>query len=241
MPISATSLPQPQKYTATVEKKEQLTSRVWFVTFALKDPPSITFLAGQTIVLLITPDVTRSMSIASPPSDAQHILMCHDVSPNGQGSQWTMRLNVGDTVQFMAPLGIFVLDKESHRKKILAATGTGIAPFRSMLYDYLEHGGTDDITLYWGMRYEEDLFWVSEMTALSAKYPNFRFIISLSQPPDTWQGKRGHVTEHIMQEEQNLPGTDFYLCGNQNMIKDVENQLIAKGVPKGQICKELYF
>jgi len=110
-------------------------------------------------MLNAAPGVNRSMSIASAPSDKTHILMCHDVSPNGPGSQWTINHNVGDQATFIAPLGMFVMDKESHRKKIMVATGTGVAPYRSMFIDYLENGGTDDITLYWGLRHEEDVYW----------------------------------------------------------------------------------
>ena len=62
---------------------------------------------------------------------------------------------------------------ESHRKKVMIATGTGIAPFRSMLFDYLGNGGTDDITLYWGLRHEEAVYWLDELTDLSLKYRIF--------------------------------------------------------------------
>jgi CDP-4-dehydro-6-deoxyglucose reductase len=233
--------PRPQKCTATIVSKVALTSKVFLVDFAMKEPAEIAFLPGQTFSLNVAPGVNRSMSISSPPSEKNHILMCHDVGPGGPGSQWTINHGVGDEATFMAPLGIFVMDPESHRKKVLVATGTGIAPYRSMLLDYLGKGGTDDITLYWGLRYEEDVYWVDEFQALAAKYPNFRFVLTLSQPTDAWQGKRGRVTGHVTQDESNLPGSDFYLCGNQAMIKDVEAQLTAHQVPPHQIYKELYF
>lgn len=233
--------PKPQKYQAIIEKKEQLTEFVYVVTFKLITPSEITFLAGQTFMLNVAPGINRTMSISSAPSDKQTILMCHDVSPDGPGSKWTRSHSVGDTATFMAPLGMFVLDKESHRRKIFVATGTGIAPYRSMLLDYLSHEGTDDVTLYWGMRHEEDLYWMSEFQELSIKYPNFRFVVCLSQPSSSWQGAKGRVTEHVVQEELNIERSDVYLCGNQHMIKDLEAQLKEKQVPIHQIFKELYF
>ena len=133
------------------------------------------------------------------------------------------------------------MDRESHRKKVMIATGTGIAPFRSMLFDYLGNGGTDDITLYWGLRHEEAVYWLDELTDLSLKYPNFRFVLTLSKPSPTWQGAKGRVTDHVVQEESHLSGSDFYLCGNQEMIKDMESQLMHHQVPADQIYKELYF
>lgn len=233
--------PKPQKYQAVIEKKERVTTHVYMVTFKLVDPPEITFLAGQTMMLNVAPGVNRTMSIASPPSEKNNILMCHDTFPNGPGSQWTIARNIGDTATFMAPLGMFTLNKESHRKKLLIATGSGIAPYRSILLDYLTGGGTDDVTLYWGLRYEEDIYWLSEFQALAIKYPNFRLVLTLSKPTDTWKGDRGRVTDHVVQKEPNLPGSDFYLCGNQLMIKDIEAQLADHQVPAHQIFKELYF
>lgn len=233
--------PKPQKYQAVIEKKEQLTEFVYLVTFKLTSPAEITFLAGQTFMLNVATGINRTMSISSAPADKQTILMCHDVSPNGPGSKWTLAHGVGDTATFMAPLGMFTLDTQSRRRKIFVATGTGIAPYRSMLLDYLTHDGTDDITLYWGMRHEEDLYWMSEFQELSIKYPNFRFVVCLSQPSSSWQGAKGRVTEHVVQEEVNIERSDVYLCGNQHMIKDMEVQLKEKQVPIHQIFKELYF
>ena len=76
--------PKPQKFTATIEKKEQLTAII-LVTFKLESPHEIPFLAGQTFMLNVGNGVNRTMSIASPPSVKHSILMCHDVSPKDRG------------------------------------------------------------------------------------------------------------------------------------------------------------
>jgi CDP-4-dehydro-6-deoxyglucose reductase len=233
-------LSKPQPFQAVIEKKEQLTNDVFLVTFRLIAPLQVSFIAGQTFMLTVDGGVKRVMSIANPPSDNTHILLCHDTSPGGPASQWTRARHVGDNANLMAPLGMFVIDKESHRKKVLVATGTGIAPFRSMVLDYLENGGTDDITIYWGLRYEEDIYLTGDFEEISRKYPNFRFIVTLSKPGDGWQGKKGRVTEHVVQEEKNLPGTDFYLCGNHHMIVEIESQLAERNVPKLQVHKEVF-
>ena len=143
-------------------------------------------------------------------------------------------------MNFMGPLGIFTLDKASPRKKILIATGSGIAPFRAMIHDYLENGGSDDITLYWGLRYPEDIFWQEEFAVLSQKHPNFVFVLTLSQPIPNWQGKSGRVTAHLG-EIQNPTASDFYLCGNKDMVDEVQDHLLAKSVPKEQIKSELFY
>lgn len=232
---------KPQPYISTIVFKEKVSSKVYVAVFSLSDGATIAFVPGQNVMLRLAPQVNRVMSIASPPSENTAITLAYDVSPAGAGSRWMIQAALGQTVRFMGPMGVFTFDAASPRKKIFVATGTGVAPFRSMIRDYLENGGTDDLTLYWGFRCEEDIFWMEEFTELSVKYPHFRFSITLSQPHDGWQGKRGRVTAHVPQEEANLPGSDFYLCGNRGMVDDMTALLLSHGVPKLQIKSEFFF
>lgn len=238
---------KPQKFTSRLASVEKVSSKVYVKRFDLIEPKEIAFLAGQTVMLQVAPGVNRSMSISSPPSIHTSILVAHDVSPNGPYSQWTVHASVGDSMNFIGPLGVFVCDAQSPRRKIFVATGTGIAPFRSMLLDQLSDGRgqmTDDrqqMTLYWGLRHEKDVFWQKEFEDLATKHPNFQFVLTLSQPSESWQGKRGRVSDHVFALEQNLMGSDFYLCGNKPMVTEVEAALLAKGVPKEQIKRELFY
>jgi len=130
---------------------------------------------------------------------------------------------------------------DSPKRKVFVATGTGIAPFYSMIAAYLKEGGAAEVDLYWGLRHEEDIFWQKEFEQLSRTHPNFRFVLTLSQPSDTWQGKRGHVGDHLFAEEKNLSGSDFYLCGNKDMVADMRAKLTAAGVPDMQVKFELFY
>lgn len=235
------ALPKPQLYTTRLGYIEKVSSKVYLKRFDLVEPKEITFLPGQTVMLHIAPGVNRSMSIASPPTEKTSITVAHDVSPMGPYSQWTVQAKVGDEMSFMGPLGIFVLDKASPRKKIFVATGTGVAPFRAMLLDYLGSGGTGEIVFYWGLRHEEDIFWQKEFTALATKYPNFHFFLTLSQPLPTWRGLRGRVGDHLFFNEKNLVSDEFYLCGSKEMIFDMRSQLLSAGVPKEQVKSELFY
>lgn len=237
------NLPKPQKYTSRLISIEKVSSNMYLERFELLNPTDITFLAGQTIMLYVAPGVNRSMSIASPPSDTHIILLAHDVSPNGAYAKWALAAKVGDQMNFMGPLGVFVLDKESPRKKVIVATGSGIAPYRSMLLDYLP-SAAGEITLYWGLRREEDIFWQKELEELAAKYPNFHVVMTLSQPTDAWQsagGRRGHVQEHMFAEQKNLTDMDWYLCGSKAMINETRDKLKAAAVPDTQVKFELFF
>lgn len=231
----------PQKFKARLASIKKISGKVYLERFELVEPKEITFVSGQTVMLYVAPGVNRAMSIASLPSEKTSIAFIHDVSPMGAYSKWALAAKTGDPMEFMGPLGAFVLDRDSHRKKVCIATGTGIAPFYGMAVDYLSSGGMDDMTIYWGLRHEEDIFWQSEFEELAKTYPNFRFILTLSQGLDSWVGKRGHVGDYVFADEKNLPGTDFYLCGNKNMETDMRTRLSAAEVPAKQIKSELFY
>ncbi len=236
---------KPQKFSTRLSYIQKASSKVYLKRFDLVEPKEMEFLSGHTVMLQVAPGVNRSMSIASPPHEKTSIFVAHDVSPMGPYSQWTVNAKIGDTMNFIGPLGVFVLDRESPRKRVFVATGTGVSPFRSMILDALEKEDTGDkkhdYALYWGLRHEEDIFWKEELEALVAKHPNFTFVLTLSQPSEGWTGKRGRVGDHVFTIEQNLLGCDFYLCGNRAMVSDMEAGLLAKGVPKEQIKKELFY
>ncbi len=234
------SVPKPQKYSSRLASIEKISSKVYLERFELVEPKEIRFLPGQTVMLYVAPDVNRAMSIASPPSQKTSITLLHDVSPMGVYSKWALSAKSGDPMEFMGPLGAFALDKESHRGKVFVATGTGVAPFYGMAVDYLSNGGTDDVTLYWGLRYEEDIFFKKEFETLVQQYPHFRFVLTLSQPTDRWQGTKGHVQDHLF-SQQNLSGSDYYLCGNKQMILDIREKLKITGVPDIQTKSELFY
>jgi CDP-4-dehydro-6-deoxyglucose reductase len=240
-------LPKPQKFKARLASIEKISSKVYLERFELLEPKEITFLPGQTVMLYVAPaspeggpGVNRSMSIASPPSQKNSITFFHDVSPMGVYSKWALSAKVGNPMEFMGPLGAFVLDRESHWKKVFVATGTGVAPFYGMAVDYLSTGGPEKMTLYWGLRHEEDIFWQKEFEELSSSHPNFRFVLTLSQPGETWQGKRGHVQDDIF-SQPNLSGSDYYLCGNKKMILDIREKLKIAGVADIQVKSELFY
>ena len=244
-----TGFPKPQKFSSRLASIEKVSSNVYLERFELVEPKEITFLPGQTVMLCVAPGINRSMSIASLPDEKNAILLVHDVGPMGPYSKWTLGAKVGDPMTFMGPLGIFVMDKESPCRKVFVATGTGIAPFYSMVKDYFAHGGTREVTLYWGLRHEEDIFWQKEFEELARQYPNFKFVLTLSQPIEPQQGspppaggwRSGHVQEHIFSGQQNFSDADYYLCGSKAMTDEMREKLKSAGVPEAQVKFELFY
>lgn len=246
-------LPKPQKFESKLASIIQVSKNVYLERFMLVEPKEITFIPGQTVMLFIAPGINRSMSIASVPAEKNSILLLHDVRPMGPYSKWALAAKAGDPMQFMGPLGVFVLDRESPRRITFVATGTGIAPFYAMAKDYFLGGGTGEIHLYWGLRYEEDIFWQKEFEILGRQFPNFHFTLTLSKPagmvpaaavngePTQVAWKQGHVQDHIFTEGNILSDTDFYLCGSKEMVSDMRDKLKAAGVPEMQVKFELFY
>lgn len=231
---------KPQRYKAIISEKKWIAKKVIEVHFLLQNPPQMMFTAGQTMMIYIAPGINRSMSIASSPLNQDELTVCWDVSPMGPGAHWLLDRQVGDTAEFMAPLGVFTYDEQSSRNAVFMATGTGIAPYRAFLDTYLAQGILKKTTLYWGLRQEEDIFWKDIFEGYQANFQHFRVNISLSQPTAEWNGLKGHITEHVLNGAVDI-GSDYYLCGSGAMVEQMHAGLVSQGVPEQQIKRELFF
>jgi NAD(P)H-flavin reductase len=140
---------------------------------------------------------------------------------------------------------------ESDRPLLFIATGTGIAPIRSMILHRLalfQTGITPQpMTLIWGLRREEDRYYQETFSTLAQHDSTFNFIPTLSQPSSGWRGKRGRVTAWLPEFLSGfLPSGESaplsaYLCGSGAMIKEVRAILTEKGLPKAAIHSERFF
>jgi NAD(P)H-flavin reductase len=232
---------KPQRRTASVTSVHKLTQKVYEANFRVAEPSYMRFLAGQYGSFIIDQKTRRNFSFTTPPSDLTRFGICADITPMGPGSVWLMNLKKGDTVDFLGPLGRFTLDTASARQKVFIATGTGIAPLRSMIIESFTSLPETPLTLYWGLRFEEDIFWDSEFAGYAKKYQNFSFTLTLSRPTRMWRGEKGRVTEYVLRKEKDLAANEYYLCGNRPIIDDIQQQLLQRGVQDNQIKTELFY
>ncbi len=236
----------PQKYQAMVSQKIQLTGLVYWLTFDLKQPQTIEFNPGQRCLYNVGAKF-NNYSICSSPQVHNQIQICVDTTPNGIGSKWIRERKVGDSIEFMGPLGNFKLSGNSETKKIFLATGTGLSPIRSMILSLLENNYEHDIYLYFGARNDEDIFWKNEFDERVRKHSNFHYTICLSRPSETWNGKKGYIQQAMVEDllSNNQAAykeqMEFYLCGNGSMIKDATDLLKSKGINENQIFTEKFF
>lgn len=233
---------KPIEYHGTVLRAKRLAGDYYHVRLSLSLPETIAFTAGQYVIFHIGPPKLRhTLSIASVPTDKNAIEMLQGTAPMGEGSKWILGLKPGDPVSFVGPVGKFVMPKNSGKQKVFVATGCGIAPIRSMLSDYLGTGGRAPVVLYWGLRFESDLFWQEELADFVAAHQNFTYHVTLSKPTDHWQAMKGRVTDHVVDNVSGLLESEFYLCGNREMIVEMRKLLMDAGVTSDQIFTEIFF
>jgi len=225
----------PALHTARIKTIQKLTDTVYEFTFTLLDTTPMQFMAGQYGTVIIDSATRRQYSFCSDPKHTESVSIVIDTKPMGPGSLYFLSKKVGDAIQMLAPLGNFILEP-TPRKKLCVATGTGIAPIRSMILSSI---ATMPLTLYWGLRHEKDMYWHDEFTKLAKQYPTFQYTLVLSKPEMQWQGKTGHVTDYLA-EVKELMDTEYYLCGNKQMISDTKELLLAHHVPEGQIKTEMF-
>lgn len=207
------------------------------------------FEAGQYAELAIIPErrsdaapqkiVRRAYSIASAATEREYLEFYIAYVKDGFFTPQLQKLGVGSRLWLGPKIkGKFTLnDAPTGRTIVMAATGTGIAPFISMLRTYQTDPPWDKVVLMHGVRYAADLGYRSELETLVRLNPTFTYIPIVSREPEKsdWRGLRGRVLDLLE------PGVfyevagcaldpaccNFFLCGNPAMIDAATEKLQA--------------
>jgi NAD(P)H-flavin reductase len=222
-----------ETFVAQVSRVDDLTHDVRQLQLELRRPDAIRFQAGQFVSFSIDAPglpyaVTRPYSIASSPSRPGAIDLLFNLVPGGPGSTYLHSLKTGDEVTFRGPAGTFVLRDYPDRRLLFVATGTGIAPIRSMILARLP--SRTPVTLVWGLRAERDLYYQDDFAALAARHPEFSFTTVLSRPSSSWTGPGGRVQPLVERFAATVDDLAVYVCGNSSMIASVRSLIRSRGV-----------
>ncbi len=180
--------------------------------------------------------------IVSAPNEERTFQLLVRLVPEGPLSYYLGALKIGDVIGFRGPVGRSMVPKEEEENElILIATGVGIGPFLSFT-QYLRSLGLHRPTrVFWGLRLAEDICLLDELEDLARTCEDFSYQISLSEPPESWEGLRGRVTETVPPLLSTLGGKHFYLVGNGAMIEEMSEALSDLGVFKTLIYEEHFF
>jgi CDP-4-dehydro-6-deoxyglucose reductase len=213
--------------------------------FEVPEAADLAFTPGQFVSVIDRvgeKEITRAYSIASP-RGGNRFALCLNRVPDGTVSPYLFSLKPGEEIEISEPLGYFTL-RHPGRRAVFIATGTGIAPFRSMLLEHLPRS-RPRITLLFGARYEHGLLYREELEHLSEIYPSFRFIPTITRPTSSWRGRTGRVQQHLDEalataEFEDVSTVDAYICGLREMVDDVRTELKKRGFDRKQIIYERY-
>ncbi len=233
-----------QKFKGQVLRNEFITPTVFEIDFKL-DNEAFSFDAGQFIMVKFkdpeTPDKTlsRAYSILSPPENSV-LTLCVKLVEGGKGTNYLKNLKVNEIVDLTGPYGKFVYKTTKPKFPFFISTGTGIAPFVSMMESskFKESHPSKGVCLF-GVRTEDEILYQHNFS----KDPSFEYIATVSKPSENYKGFKGRVTHYLKELPITYDWTlaDYYICGGNDMIKEVKEILMSRGVPKEQIFQEIYF
>jgi ferredoxin-NADP reductase len=183
-------------------------------------------------------EITRAYSLVSPP-DGNRFALCANLVQEGHLSPLLFLLKPGDEIGFKGPYGAFIL-RRPVSDSIFVATGTGIAPFRSILLSKLQENPDRRFALIFGVRHEYGLLYHDELRALEKEHPNFEYHPTLTRPPAHWTGRTGRVQQHTLEALGDRRDMDVYICGLREMVDDMRAQLKAIGLDRKRIVYEKY-
>lgn len=229
-----------------IENETESTKRFWI---ELTESERFDFISGQFVTLELPIHEQqskrgRSYSIASAPDGTNVFELVIVLMEGGLGTSYLFtEAVVGTEFPVRGPMGHFILPDPITTDIYMVCTGTGIAPFRSML-QHIHHNNIPhkDLFLISGTRKCPDALYLDEMFDLKNKLPGFHYFPTFSREDSVAAGHcigYVHAIYEQLLEDKNTEA-QFYLCGWRDMINDARQKLQAKGFDKKSIHFELY-
>jgi ferredoxin-NADP reductase len=240
------AVPVPRNYRAVLRRALELAPDTKHLEWEVVEGGAFEFVAGQFVSLTLKQDGhshTRAYSIASPPRGDNRFELCLNRVPGGQSSNYLCDLEPGAVLEINGPHGYFNVRYPIENDVVFVATGTGLAPIRSMLADLLasEKLGAHQAWLLFGTRTEQSILYRDELESWARAHGNFHFVPTLTRPGPEWRGKTGRVQERLRELFQGRKDMTAYICGLRAMVDDVRRMLREEwGWERARIRSEKY-
>lgn len=229
------SVRPPVVYAEPAERKVNVAAVDWLhpdiarVRLALQDGQTLNFRPGQYVNVKLAEGRHRSFSLASRSGETMLELHVRRI-PGGLFTDGVLgHLQPGDELTLKVPLGSFQYRAEDDRPLVLVATGTGMAPLRSIVLSLLDDPNPPPVSLYWGMRHASELYLDEEIRRWAEALDDFRYVPVLSRADRAWTGMRGHVQDAVLADHPDLAEQAIYLCGSPAMIAEARSRFAAAG------------
>jgi CDP-4-dehydro-6-deoxyglucose reductase len=205
-----------------------VTDDIIILTFRF--PPSVKFeyLPGQYIDLSFN-GIKRSYSIANTNVITKDIELHIRRVPEGKMSTLIFgQVKENQLMRMEGPKGTFFV-RDNIKPLIFLATGTGIAPIKSIVEKLVHSGDEREIHIYWGMQYKDELY-CTELLNLAEIYRHINFTPVLSRE-ETYIGCKGYVQDIVCDTYDSLAKFEVYACGSLNMINDAAKKFKERQLP----------
>ncbi|MEK9953465.1 MAG: 2Fe-2S iron-sulfur cluster-binding protein, partial [Curvibacter sp.] len=227
-PAPAPAHSEPGRHAAEVLELRQVSQDVCILELELplELAANLVYQPGQHLNVHLGDGKTRSFSMARASAATGVELHIRQI-PGGRFTQQQLpQLRAGDTLEIELPLGGFHYHARDERPVLMLATGTGIAPLRSILESLLDSDDCPPISLYWGMREPAELYLHNELESWRDRLYEFNYVPVLSRPGPEWNGRRGYVQQAACEDLADLSGYGIYLCGSPAMIAEAKAALL---------------
>lgn len=226
-----------------------LSRNVRRLRFVRSDGGTFSYRPGEFVSLHLLDDsgeiYKRSYSIATVadnPAAAETLELVASFVDNGRATRWFWSAQPGAEIAYAGPHGQLVWPEVLPKRLLLIATGTGVAPYRSMLKQMqpaLQQGL--QVELLFGVRDQAEAFYLDDFRAQAAAFPNFRFSLCVSRAAVTASDEyAGRVTDRLQQLNPQADGDLVYLCGNPAMVDEVFERLKTIGFGVKTVKREKY-
>lgn len=220
VPIECRTIP------CKIDSIEKITDDL--ISVVLRSPPkmALEFCSGQYINIIAKSGIRRSYSIANGARvDGKIELNIRKFNNGIMSKYWFEECKLNDLLYLEGPFGTFTYRNNAKKEAIFLATGTGIAPVKSILEDLdSKNLNISQIKVYWGMRSENEIYWQPNFKNLSVK-----FIPVISRPNNTWKGDTGYVQNLMIADNFDVDNSSIYACGSPSMISDAKIKIQAAG------------
>lgn len=217
---------------------QKLTDDIVKIVLRLPPNSNFNFNSGQ-YVNIIKGNLTRSYSIANCSDHKNQLEFFIKNYENGLMSEYFFKeAKINDLLRLEGPIGTFFLRDSSFKNIVFLATGTGIAPIKSILEGLDKSHEQYQNKNFWviiGARYESDLFWVPNSENLNIKY-----IPVLSRETNGWNGEKGYVQDVLLRKKIDLEDSQVYACGSDNMINSAKTLLFKNNLKESNFFSDAF-
>jgi ring-1,2-phenylacetyl-CoA epoxidase subunit PaaE len=236
-----------------VINKSFLTEEAVLLTFGVPKNLSdaFTFLSGQYVTLkteINSKEVRRSYSICTIPDEHQLSVVVKAIKGGLFSNFIKDKIEIGNHLEVSLPEGRFVcnINENSLQDIFLIAAGSGITPIISIIKNILHNKLLSTITLLFANKQIEDVIFYDELKSLQTQFSERLKIIYVFSRKKYINHHFGHINHdflnYIIHDDLNFKNfSEFYLCGPQEMVKNVYAYLYSLGISKDIIKSELFY